>query len=154
MLADSASSTFDGLTSRCTMPLRVRVCERLGDLRGHLDRGLVVELARAHRLAQRAAGDVLVGDVDVRRVARERQDPLAPRVAEGGGGARLALGPVARLALPRDDLQRDVEAAALVARQPDVAHPAGAERPERPVPAEEEVAGESRGGHPRELLPA
>src|SRR5690349_23431311 len=40
---------------------------------------LVVELAAAHRLAQRAAGDVLVGDVDVRGIPRERQDALAAR---------------------------------------------------------------------------
>ena len=153
MLPDSASRTFDGLTSRCTIPGRARV-RAPRDLRRHLDRRLIVDLARAERLAQGAAGDVLVGDVDVRRVACEREDPLAARVPERGCGACLALCPVAGLALPRDDLQRDVEAAALVARQPDVAHAAGAQWLEGPVPAEKEVAGESRGGHPRELLPA
>ena len=138
--SDSASRTFDGFTSRWTMPAAVRVRERLGDLRGDLDRAAVVELAGAHRLAQRPARDVLVGDVDVRRVAREREDPLAARVPQRGRRARLALGPVARLALARDDLQRDVEAAPLVAREPDLAHAAGAQRPQRPVPAEDEVA--------------
>jgi hypothetical protein len=54
-------------------------------------------------------------------------------------GARLALGSVAGLALAGDDLQRDVEAALLVAREPHMAHPAGAEGAQRPVTAEEEV---------------
>jgi hypothetical protein len=43
----------------------VGVGQRLCDLSGRLDRALVVELARPHRLAQRAARDVLVGDIDV-----------------------------------------------------------------------------------------
>ena len=73
-------------------PAAVGVRERLGDLGGDLDRVAVVELAAAQRLAQRAARDVLVGDVDVRRVAREREDPLAALVAQRGGGAGLALG--------------------------------------------------------------
>ena len=120
-------------------PACVGVRERLGDLAGHLDRGAVVELAGAQRLAQRAAGDVLVGDVDVGRIARQREDPLAARVAERGGGARLALGPMTALSLAGDDLQGDVEAAPLVAREPDMAHSAGAERLDRPVAAQEEL---------------
>ena len=84
-----ASRTFDGFTSRCTIPFR------LGDLRRDLDGGAIVELAGPHRLTQRAAGDVLVGDVDMRRIAREREDPLAARMAQRGGRTGLALGPMA-----------------------------------------------------------
>ena len=113
----------------------------------------VVELSAADRLAQRAAGDVLVRDVDVRRVAGQRDDPLAARMPQRGCCARLALGPMPRLPFPRDDLQGDVEAAPLVAGQPDVTHPARAERSQRAVPAEDELLGERRRGHPRELLP-
>jgi hypothetical protein len=72
-------------------------------------------------------------------VPRQRDDPLAARVAQGGGSASLTLRAVPRLALSGDDLQRDVEAAPFVAGEPYVAHPSCAERPERPVAAEEEV---------------
>ena len=58
----------------------------------------------------------------------------------------LALGPRRRLALARDDLERDVEARALVAGEPDRARAAAAERPQRPVAVEDELdAGERRG---------
>jgi hypothetical protein len=63
-------------------PAAVRVRERLRDLAAHLEGGAVVELAAAQRLAHRATGHVLVRDIDVRRVAREREDALAARVAE------------------------------------------------------------------------
>ncbi len=117
----------------------VGVGERVADLRGDLDRRAVVELARAHRLAQRPARDVLVGDVDVRRVVCQRPDALAAWMAQRRRGSRFALGPMPRLALAGDDLQCDVEAGPLVPRQPDMAHPARAERADRPIPAEEEV---------------
>ncbi len=129
-------------------PACMRVRERLGDLGGHLDRGAVVELAGAHRLAQGAARDVLVGDVDVGRIARQREDPLAAGVAERRGGAGLALGPMAALSLAGDDLQGDVEAAPLVAREPDMAHSAGAEGLDRPVAAQEELVRMGRLRHP------
>ena len=128
-------------------PAAVRVRERLEHLRGDLDRAAVAELARGERLAQRAAGDVLVGDVDVARIARERVDPLAARMAERRRGLRLALGARGGLALARDHLQRDVEAALLVARKPDMAHPARAERPQRPVTSEDELLREGSRGH-------
>ncbi len=51
-------------------PGRVRVREPLADLRARLDRVVVVQLPRAHCLAERLAGDVLVRDVDVPRVVR------------------------------------------------------------------------------------
>ena len=120
-------------------PLAMGVRERLEHLRRRLDGRRVVELAGGHRLAQRAAGDVLVGDVDVARVARERVDPLAAWVPERGGGARLAVGALGDPALAGDHLQGDVEAVLLVAREPDVPHSAGAERPQRPVAAEDQL---------------
>ena len=61
-------------------------------------------------------------------VARERVDALAARMAQRGGGPRLALGALGRLALAGDHLERDVEAALLVPGKPDLAHPARAER--------------------------
>ena len=137
--SDSASSTFDGFTSRWTIPRRCACASASSSCAATSTALAVAELAGAQRLAQRAAGDVLVGDVDVAAVAGERVDPLAARMPQRGGGRRLALGARGRLALARDDLQRDVEAALLVAREPDVTHPARAQRPERSVPSEDEL---------------
>ncbi len=78
-------------------------------------------------------------------VARERVDPLAARMAERRRGASLALGALGDPALARDHLQRDVQAVALVAREPDVAHPTRTERPKRPVASEDQVMRERRG---------
>ena len=62
-------------------------------------------------------------------------------------GLRLALGPHRRLALARDDLQRDVEPRLLVARKPDRARAAAAQRAQRAIAVEDELgAGERRGG--------
>ena len=145
--SDSASRTFDGLTSRWMIPRRGRARARRRSARATSIAARSSSSPARQRLAQRAAGDVLVGDVDVRRVARERDDPLAARVAERRRRAGLALGAVARLALARDDLQRDVEAGLLVACEPDLAHAAGAQRAQRAVPAEEEVVRSRRRGH-------
>ena len=93
----------------------------------------------AQRLAECAAGDVRIGDVDVAVVACERERAQAARMAEPGGGVDLALGARAGLALARNDLQRDVAAVVLVAGEPDRAAAAAAQGPERPVPAEDEV---------------
>ncbi len=109
-------------------PLAVGVGQCLGDLCGDLDRGRVVELPCAHRLTQRATGDVLVGDVDVGLVPRQRDDPLAARMTERGGSSSLTFGAVPRLALAGDDLQCDVETASFIPGQPHVTHPAGAQR--------------------------
>ena len=73
-------------------------------------------------------------------------------MAQRGRGLRLALGAHGRLALARDHLQRDVEAALLVAREPDVAHPSRAERPQRSVPSKDELLREGSRGHPPLLL--
>ncbi len=106
----------------------VGVRERVEQLRGGLDRLAVAELAGGERLAEGAAGHVLVGDVDVAGVARKRIDALAAGVAQRGGGARLALGPLGDPALPDHHLERDVEAVALVPGEPDMTHPTRAQR--------------------------
>ena len=63
-------------------PAPMRMCETVEDLRRRLDRLAVAELAGAHRFAQRAAADVLVGDVDVAGIGAEAvrtQAPLVPQ---------------------------------------------------------------------------
>ena len=74
----SARITFDGLTSRCRTPPRGRARGLRGPARRPRPRRRR-QLAGAHRLAVRPAGDVLVGDVDVTRVAAE-----AVRAQAGG----------------------------------------------------------------------
>jgi len=98
---------------------RVRVRETVEGLRARLDELGVLQVAPAHGLAQRRPGHVLVGDVDVVAVARERVGAQTVRVAELRRRARLALGPRAGLALACHDLERDVEPVALVAGEPD-----------------------------------
>ena len=120
-------------------PARVRVREPVEDLRGRLDGVAVAEPPGAQRLAERAAGDVLVRDVDVAAVAAEVVGAQAALVAEPRGRLRLALRARSRLALARDDLERDLEAGPLVAGEPDRARAAAAERPERPVAVEDEL---------------
>src|SRR5581483_8672689 len=104
------------------------------------------------RLPERATRDVLVRDVDVTRVAREREDPLAARVTERRRGTRLALRARGRLPLARDDLERHVEPRLLVAREPHLPHPARAERPQRPVAAEDELPCDCGGSHPAQYF--
>ena len=62
-------------------------------------------------------------------------------MAQPRGRQGLPLGPRRRLALARDDLQRDVEAGALVAREPDRARAAAAERAQGPIALRNELAG-------------
>ena len=122
-------------------PGSVRVRERVEHLGGDLDGVFVRELVRAHRLAHRSARDVLVGDVDVARVVPDVVRAHAALVAEPARRESLALGPRGGLSLARDDLERDVEAVALVAGEPDRARAAASERPHRAVAAEDELSG-------------
>ena len=154
MPSDSASRTFDGLTSRWTMPFRWACASASRICAAASTESRSASSPAAMRLAQRAAGDVLVGDVDVARIAGERVDPLAARMAQRGRGARLPLGPFGDATLAHDHLQRDVEAVALVAREPDVAHATGAERPKRPVPSQDQLVRERRQRSPPVLLRA
>ena len=131
-------------------PAAVRVREPVEDLRRGLDRLAVAQLAAAHRLAQRAAADVLVGDVDVAGVGAEAVRAQAALVPEPRGRLGLAFGAVRGLALTRDDLERDVEPVPLVAREPDRAGTAAAERAQRAVAVEDELPAWERmssGGH-------
>src|SRR5205085_1789356 len=83
-----------------------------------LDRRAVVQLPGAHRLPQCPAGRVLVGDVDVARVARARVCAQAALVPELRRHRSLSLRPLPSLALARDDLQGDVEPRGLVPSAP------------------------------------
>ena len=118
-----------GLDVAVQDPGRMCVREAVADLRAGLDRLVVRELPGAQRLAVRLAGDELVRDVDVARVAAEPVRAQAGGMPQMRRGLGLALGPRRRLALARDDLERDVEARALVASEPDRARAAAAERP-------------------------
>ena len=104
----SASSTFDGFTSRWRIPRRVRVRERRrrSARRPRSPRASSSSPARSASRNVRP-GHVLVRDVDVARVARERVGAQAARVAEPRRRRGLALGARGRLALAGDDLQRD-----------------------------------------------
>ena len=119
---------------------RVRVRKRLEHLRRGLDRRAIVELAGAEGLAHRLARHVLVGDVDVAGVALERVGAQAALVPEPSRRERLPLGARRSLALARDDLQRDVEAGPLVAREPDRPGTAAAERAQGPIVLGHELA--------------
>ena len=121
-------------------PRSVRVREPLRDLRARLDGAGVVERAGAQGLAEGAAGDELVRDVDMPAVARECIRAQAARVTQPGGGRRLALCARGRLALARDDLEGDVETRLLVSCQPDRSRPAAAERTQGPVATEDGLA--------------
>src|SRR5918999_6288582 len=95
--------------------------------------------------------DVLVRDVNVTVIASKSVCAQAVRVAEARRGVRLPLGPRGRLALLRDDLERDVEARLLIAREPDGARSAAAERAQGTITAEYEAVfgdGLQRGRHP------
>ena len=109
-------------------PTRVRVRQTLEHLGGRLDRVGVVQLAGPQRLAHRLPRHVLVGDVNVAPVPIEPVGAQAALVPQPRRRQRLPLGPCRRLALARDDLQRDVEAGALVTREPDRARAAAPER--------------------------
>ena len=119
---------------------RVRVREPVEHLRRRLDRRRVVDGAVAKRVAQRAAGNVLVGDVDVAVVAAEVVGAHAALVAQARGRLRLAGGARRTLSLAGDDLERDVEAGLLVPGEPHRAGAAATERPERAIAVEDELS--------------
>jgi len=125
-------------------PRRMSVREAVAYLRARLDRRILRQLAGTQRLAIGTAGDELVGDVDVLRVAREAVCAQAGGMAEMCRCRGLAFGPCRRLALARDDLERDVEPRPLVAGEPDRARAAAAERPQWPVAVEHELGADER----------
>ena len=121
-------------------PAPVSVRQGLEDLGRSLDRRRVVELAASQSLAEGATRDVLVGDVDVLRVAAETVGTLTRRMTEARGRLGFPLCSGRRLPLPRHDLQGHVEPVLLVAGEPDRAGTAAPQGPQRPVAAENEVA--------------
>ena len=95
----------------------------------------------ADGVAHRAAGDVLVRDVDVPRVVADVVRAHAAVVTQSAGGKGLTLGSRGRLSLARDDLQRDVEAVLLVEGEPDRTGASGSERSHGPIAPENELLG-------------
>ena len=152
---DSASRTFDGLTSRWTMPLRVRVCERLGDLRRR------PRSPPGRRSRPRASPRAACGRGCTRRRCRRATGRARARGSAGsaGGAGRRRRVPRARpggRAFPSratifSATSRPLRSSRASQTWPMPPEPSGRSGP---VPAEEEVAGESRGGHPPELLRA
>ena len=136
--SDSSRSTFDGLTSRCTMPRRCACARPSRTCAAASTAAASLELVPPDRLPERLAPDVLVRDVDVAVVAGEVVGADAALVAQARGRLHLAHRARGALALARDDLQRDLETGPLVAREPDGAGAATAERSERPVAVEDE----------------
>jgi hypothetical protein len=120
------------------------VRERLQDLGSRLDRGGVVQLARAQGLSQRLAGNVLVGDVDVAAVALEAVGAQAALVSQAGGCECFAFGARRGLALARDDLEGDFEPRVLVACEPDRSGAAAPERAQGPIALSYELARRER----------
>ena len=122
-------------------PGSVRVGESVEHLGRDLDGVFVRETIRAHRLAQRAPGHVLVRDVDVARIVSDVVRAHAPLVAQPACRQSFTLGAGGSLSFPGDDLQRDVEAGALVAREPDGARAAAPQRTNRAIASENELVG-------------
>ena len=137
----SSTRTFDGFTSRWTIPRRCACASASSTWAAASTASRSLSRAGAQRLAQRAAVDVLVGDVDVAAVAAEVVGADAALVAEPRRGLHLARRARGALSLARDDLERDLEAGALVAREPDRARAAPPERAEGPVAVEDEIGG-------------
>ena len=67
-------------------------------------------------------------------------------MAQARSGDRLPLRARTRLALARDELERDVESGRLVSGEPDEARAAAAEGSERPVPVQDQVLARARRG--------
>jgi hypothetical protein len=117
-------------------PMRVR--EPIEHLGGDLDRPRVVDLLRAQNLAQRPAPHVLVGDVDMARVAAEVVGADAAFVAEPGRCLHLARRARCPLSLTWNDLERDLEPRLLVPGEPDRSRAPATERLEGSIAVENE----------------
>ena len=134
----SASSTFDGFTSRWRIPARARARAPRRSARSPRSRR-----GRPARPPASPRGTCALGRT--RRRCRRVADRARTRRRGGSAGwrsarrrVRLPLGARRRLALAGDDLQRDVEPVLLVPGQPDGAGAAAPERTQRPVAPEDE----------------
>ena len=117
----------------------VRVRERVQQLGGGLHRMRVLQQAGPHGVAQRAAGNVLVRDVDVVIVAVDGVDAGAVPMAEPLDGDGFPFRPRSGLPLTWHHLQRDVASGDLVPGQPDRPRSAATERPESAIAPEDQV---------------
>ncbi len=150
----SSIRTLAGFRSRWIDPLAVRVVERVGQVAGDPDGGLLVEALDVAAAGQRHPLDELVGDPAPAGVAAGVVDADDVRVLEPRRGPGLAEeplhDPLARVG-HLQDLQRHVAVEPRVIRLVDLAEPAVAEqlaelepadRPERPL-----APGLGPGGH-------
>ena len=139
IVAASSTSTFDGFTSRWTIPSGAHARAHRGSApRPRRRRGRrACPLRSASRIVR--PWHVLVGDVDVAAVAAEVVGADAALVTEPRRSLHLPGRARRALALAGDDLERDLEPGALVAREPDRAGPAATERTEGPVAVEDEL---------------
>ena len=150
----SASRTFEGFTSRWTIPLRVRVREAVEHLRRRLERGRVVQPAAAHRVAHRLAGHVLVGDVDVALVAL-RASRRAGSARAAAARPRTASRSAREPALPSrgtilSATSSPVRSSRASQTEPE---PAAAERADRAVAVEDELSRRDRAADVRRSTP-
>ena len=106
------------------------------------------------RIASRSVrpGDVLVDDVDVaarRARARARAGSAGAGAGRPAAASRSAREPA--VALARDDLERDLAAGLDLAREPDRARAAAAERPHRQVAVQDQAARRSTAAAVRDI---
>ena len=131
-------------------PQPVGVGEGIENLGCRRDGVCVVDPSCPEGLAQCRALDELVGDVDVAGITAEVVGAHAPLVPQSRRRLHLAGRSRCSLPLAGNDLQRDFEAGALIAGEPDRAGAAAAERPKRPIAIEDEIRGRKgirRAGH-------
>ena len=137
------TSTLEGLTSRCTMPLRVRVGEPVGHLRGQRRRGppgagrsaasdaSIVRPSTSSRASQ--------GLPSLDTGVEHRHDGAVVEAGEQAGLAREPLGiDVVEVA---QDLDRDVAVEHLVVGPVDVGHAAAADALDEPVALRDRCGG-------------
>ena len=119
----------------------VRRRERIGDLRGEIDRLFDRHPALGDDLRQRAAFDQLHDHVRQVVMAAHVVDRDDARMIEGRGGPRLAIEPGRGIGVAiesrRDELDRDLASKTGIARAIHVAHAAATERRDELVDADD-----------------
>ena len=141
----SGQMMFEGLTSRCTIAARVSVLERVAER--HADEhdvaiGQVARRGSAPRACARARARTRG-----RRRASSRPDSYSATIpgCDSRAAAIASRSPRAsRIVLDRDPLDGDLALEALVAREVDDAHPAGADPPHEAVAVEDHLARRER----------
>jgi hypothetical protein len=134
-------------------PGAVGVREGVENLGRDLDGVDGVHGSGAYRLAERASGHVLVGDVHVTRVVADVVGAHAALVPQTARCERFAFRARGRLPLAGDDLEGDIEARPLVDGQPHRSRASAAEGANRAIAPEYELLGgnDGDGGHGQRL---